>query len=162
MAFEFTKKLQQALSDAIQLAKDYGTQVHPEHIAFVLIDEGSGEPNSGSVPLFASVVQSAGRDPVYLYRITLVLSLTRPRNQMAVNRAIQDLVVKLPTRSPPPDEISFNSAVLKPIREAQSLQMNMRVPYIGQGRLLRTLIKDPSVAAILMDMGKEEGKECRP
>lgn len=51
--------------------------VHPIHLAFVLINEGAGETKSGGsgsftdVPLFVSVIQRAGGDPVrtmlYIY-----------------------------------------------------------------------------------------------
>lgn len=43
--------------------------VHPAHLAFVLINEGSSEAaagpqTGGSAPLFSSVIQRAGGDPV--------------------------------------------------------------------------------------------------
>jgi hypothetical protein len=53
------------------LAKDYANaQVHPAHIGFVLLNEGSGEslpvsPSGGAgASLFSSVIQKAGGDPV--------------------------------------------------------------------------------------------------
>lgn len=43
--------------------------VHPAHIAFVMLNEGSDAipgamPNSGGGSLFSSVIQRAGGDPV--------------------------------------------------------------------------------------------------
>jgi len=47
--FDFTDKTQQSLSDTIQLAKDYANaQVHPAHLAFVLINEGVADGLSNS------------------------------------------------------------------------------------------------------------------
>lgn len=91
---EYTDKTQKTLAEAIQLARDhahaqgmllpflfpaktYNTllvfPVHPVHLAFVLLNEGTSEsepsmpggPTSNASPgLFASVVARAGGDPV--------------------------------------------------------------------------------------------------
>ncbi|KAF8078626.1 P-loop containing nucleoside triphosphate hydrolase protein [Lyophyllum atratum] len=144
--YDFTEKAQQTLSDAIQLAKDYANaQVHPAHIAFVLINEGSGEAIPGgtqhtgsAIPLFVSVIQRAGGDP------------------NAVKRAIQKLIVRLPTQSPPPDEVSLSAPALKVLREAQNIQKTMHDSYIAQDHLLRALVKDPSIAGVLKELGLTE------
>ncbi|RDB28882.1 hypothetical protein Hypma_015526 [Hypsizygus marmoreus] len=143
--FDFTDKTQQSISEAFQLAKDYANaQVHPAHLAFVLINEGAGEAvpggpqQAGGAPLFVSVIQRAGGDPT------------------AVKRAIQKLVVRLPTQSPPPEDTSLSSATLKVLREAQNLQKAMHDSYIAQDHLLRALIKDPSITAVLKELGLTE------
>lgn len=145
--FDFTDKAQQTLSDAIQLARDYAhAQVHPAHLAHVLINEGPSEsiPNvqqrPSVIPLFASVVQRAGGDPV------------------AIRRALLKLIVRLPTQTPPPDDITFSPASLKALREAQNLQKTMHDSYISQDHLLRALVKDPSIATILVELGLNESR----
>jgi ATP-dependent Clp protease ATP-binding subunit ClpB len=70
--FDYTDKAAETIAAAGQLAKDYANaQVHPAHIAFVLLNEGSGDPsvpgglNGGpGTSLFSSVIQKAGGDPV--------------------------------------------------------------------------------------------------
>ncbi|KAG6857559.1 hypothetical protein H0H87_000158 [Tephrocybe sp. NHM501043] len=144
--FDFTDKTQQSLSDAFQLAKDYANaQVYPAHISFVLINEGSGtsvpggiQQSSGPVPLFVSVIQRAGGDPI------------------AVKRGIQKLIVRVPTQSPPPDETSLSTAALKVLREAQNLQKTMHDSYIAQDHLLRALVEDPSISTLLKELGLTE------
>lgn len=138
--FDFTDKTQQSITDAIQLANDYANaQVHPAHLAFVLINQPSHLPSTPSgTPLFASVIQRAGGDST------------------AVKRAIQKLIVRLPTQSPPPDEISLSSACLKTLREAQNLQKTMHDSYIAQDHLLLALLKDSSIAAVLKELGLTE------
>ncbi|KAG6842213.1 hypothetical protein C0991_000183 [Blastosporella zonata] len=144
--FEFTDKTQQSLSDAFQLAKDYANaQVYPAHISFVLINEGSGESipgglqqTSNATPLFVSVIQRAGGDP------------------MAVKRALQKAIVRIPTQSPPPDETSLSATALKVLREAQSLQKNMHDSYIAQDHLLRALVKDSSISTLIKELGLTE------
>jgi ATP-dependent chaperone ClpB len=139
---DFTDKTQQCLAEAIQLAKDYANaQVHPAHLAFVLLNEGPSQspmpggpqPQSGGAPLFASVVSRAGGDPV------------------AVKRGVQKQIVRLPTQSPPPDETSLSSATLKILREAHSLQKTMHDSYIAQDHILLALIQDPSMAIVLKE-----------
>lgn len=76
--------------------------------------------------------------------------------QTAVKRAIQKLIVRLPTQSPPPDETSLSSPALKTLREAQNLQKTMHDSYIAQDHLLRALVKDPSISSILKELGLTE------
>lgn len=129
--FDFTDKTQQTVSDAAQLAKDNNNaQLHPAHLAFVLLNEGTGESGTS---LFASVINKVGGDPT------------------AVKRSVQKLVVRIPVQTPPPDDISFSSAALKVLREAQSLQKTMHDSYIAQDHLLLALFKDPTVATVLKE-----------
>ncbi|KAF9044541.1 hypothetical protein BDZ89DRAFT_1008460 [Hymenopellis radicata] len=140
--FDFTDKTQETLASAIQLAKDYAhAQVHPAHIAFVLLNEGSGDAATGSSSgnsLFSSVISKAGADPAI------------------VKRALQKIIVRLPSQSPPPDETSLSSAALKVLREAQNLQKTMHDSYIAQDHLLLALLKDSSITPILKEAGLTE------
>ena len=68
-----------------------------------------------------------------------------------VKRGLQKLIVRMPSQSPPPDEISFSSAALKVIREAQSLQKTMHDSYIAQDHILLALIKDNSISTVLKE-----------
>ena len=68
--FDFTDKTEETIAAAVQLAKDYAqAQVQPAHIAFALLNDGSGDnPDSlnaaSGKSLFASVIEKAGGDPV--------------------------------------------------------------------------------------------------
>ncbi|KAL5518951.1 hypothetical protein ACEPAH_634 [Sanghuangporus vaninii] len=137
-SFDFTEKAQQSLAAAIQLTKDYANaQVYPAHLAFVILNEGAGEENPKH-SLFASVIQKAGGEP------------------QLVNRALQKQIVRLPTQDPPPDDASLSSALLKVLREAQSIQKNMHDSYIAQDHLLLALIKDPSIQTVLKECSLNE------
>ncbi|KAI0778205.1 P-loop containing nucleoside triphosphate hydrolase protein [Trametes elegans] len=141
-SMNFTDKTQESLAAAIQLAKDYAhAQVHPAHIAFVLLNEGPGEggaPASGSHSLFASVIDKAGGDSV------------------AVRRGLQKLIVRLPAQSPPPEEVSLSTAALKVLREAESLRKTMHDSYIAQDHILAALIKDHTIQPVLKEAGLTE------
>ncbi|KAI8995647.1 P-loop containing nucleoside triphosphate hydrolase protein [Trametes punicea] len=140
-SLNFTDKTQESLAAAIQLAKDYANaQVHPAHIAFVLLNEGQGDgaPSTGSHSLFSSVIEKAGGDPV------------------TIRRGLQKLIVRLPTQSPPPEEITLSSAAMKVLREAESLRKTMHDSYIAQDHILAALIKDPSIQPVLKEAGLTE------
>ncbi|KAG9127120.1 hypothetical protein FRC07_000578 [Ceratobasidium sp. 392] len=131
MNFEFTDKTQLTISAAIQSAKDHANaQVSPVHIANALLNE-AGE--GGGASLFASVISKAGGDVA------------------AVNRAIQKLLVRLPTQDPPPDDTTLSSAALKVLREAQTIQKDMHDSYIAQDHIILALVKDPAIASVLKE-----------
>ncbi|KAJ7706189.1 P-loop containing nucleoside triphosphate hydrolase protein [Mycena rosella] len=141
--FDFTE----SLANAIKCAQDYANaQVHPAHIASVLLNEGAGEipgglgspATGGGTSLFSSVISRAGGDPAL------------------VKRAVQKAIVRLPTQNPPPDEISLSSQSLKVLREAQALQKQMHDSYIAQDHLLLALLKDSTIAAILKEANLTE------
>jgi ATP-dependent Clp protease ATP-binding subunit ClpB len=73
-----------------------------------------------------------------------------------MKRSLQKLIVRLPTQSPPPDDISLSSATSKILREAQSLQKTMHDSYIAQDHLLLALIKDSSLSPLLKEAGINE------
>jgi ATP-dependent Clp protease ATP-binding subunit ClpB len=70
--FDFTDKTEESIAAAVQLAKDYANaQVQPAHIAFVLLNDVSGDQSvpgglsgGSGASLFSSVIQKAGGDPV--------------------------------------------------------------------------------------------------
>ncbi|KAI0321337.1 P-loop containing nucleoside triphosphate hydrolase protein [Amylostereum chailletii] len=135
----FTDKAQQTLQDAVQLAKDYSnSQVHPAHLAFVLLNEGSGENQTSQIPLFASVIQKAGGEPTL------------------VKRSLQKLIVRLPSQSPAPDDVSLSAESHKALREAQSLQKTMHDSFVAQDHILMALIKSPSLAPVLKEASLTE------
>ncbi|KAG1757568.1 P-loop containing nucleoside triphosphate hydrolase protein [Suillus lakei] len=143
MSFDFTDKTQQSISAAIQLAKDYSNaQLHPAHIAAALLNEGDDSPgglsNNGGSSLFSSVIQKAGGDPAI------------------VKRGLQKIIVRIPSQSPPPEEVSLSANALKVLREAQSLQKTMHDSYIAQDHILLALLKDSSISSVIKDVGLTE------
>ncbi|KIJ21757.1 hypothetical protein PAXINDRAFT_64507 [Paxillus involutus ATCC 200175] len=140
-----TDKTQQSIAAAIQLSRDYANpQVQPVHLAFVLLNEGQdgaipgGVQASNSQSLFTSVIQRAGGDPT------------------PVKRGLQKLIVRLPSQSPPPDDVSLSFATTKVLREAQEQQRTMHDSYIAQDHLLLALIKDPSIDSVIKEAGLTE------
>ncbi|KAF8622472.1 hypothetical protein AX15_006988 [Amanita polypyramis BW_CC] len=132
---DLTDRAQQSLADALRLAHDHAnSQLHPLHIAFVLLDH----PPEATPPLLASIVTRAGGDP------------------LALKRALNKLLVRLPSQSPPPDDIAMGAAALKVLRDAQTIQKSMHDSYIAQDHLILALLKDPSISPILKDLSLTE------
>ncbi|KAH8120313.1 P-loop containing nucleoside triphosphate hydrolase protein [Phellopilus nigrolimitatus] len=140
--FDFTDKAQESVAAAIQLAKDYSNaQVYPVHLASVLLNDPAGEADSAKQSknsLFSSVIQRAGGEP------------------QSVNRGLQKSIIRLPTQDPPPDEVSFSSAAIKVLREAQSIKTAIHDAYIAVDTLLLALIKDSTIASILKEASLTE------
>ncbi|KAI6153595.1 P-loop containing nucleoside triphosphate hydrolase protein [Pisolithus tinctorius] len=101
-----TERSQQTIAAAIQLARDHANaQVHPAHIGAALLNEGTGpdgvvQGDQSTTSLFASVIEKAGGDKV------------------TVKRGLQKIIIRLPSQSPPPEEVSFTGMALKVLREA--------------------------------------------
>ncbi|KAF7306920.1 hypothetical protein MIND_00484500 [Mycena indigotica] len=141
MDFQFTDRAQQSVAAAIQVAKDYAqAQVFPVHVAWALLHEGdaSGSSSRPVESLFSSVIARAGGDAT------------------AVKRAVQKAIVRLPTQSPPPEDVSMSSQVLKILREAQSIQKATRDSYIASDTLVLALLRDPGIAEIIKEAGLTE------
>jgi ATP-dependent Clp protease ATP-binding subunit ClpB len=59
-------------------------------------------------------------------------------------------------QSPPSDETTLSSALLKVLKEAQAIQETMHDSFIAQDHLLLALLKDPGVNRILENAGLKE------
>jgi ATP-dependent Clp protease ATP-binding subunit ClpB len=107
----------------------------------VLLNEGPSDAATSTLrgsSLFEAVVEKAGGEPA------------------ALKRAMNKLVVRIPTQDPPPEDIHLSSAALKVLREAQELQKTMHDTYIAQDHILLALIKDPTISAQLKECGVTE------
>ncbi|KAF7320345.1 hypothetical protein MKEN_00819300 [Mycena kentingensis (nom. inval.)] len=135
MDLQFTDKAQRTVAQSIQLAKDFAqAQVFPVHLASALLNEADAPTSNRPVDsLFSSVIGRAGGDATL------------------VKRAVQKAIVRLPSQTPPPEDVSLSSAALKVLREAQSLQKQMHDGYIAQDHILLALLKDTTVTPIIKE-----------
>ncbi|PWN32440.1 P-loop containing nucleoside triphosphate hydrolase protein [Meira miltonrushii] len=158
--FELTDRAQQALSNALQLAKDYAhANLYPVHIALALLTEDSAnlQQQQGSIPggstpsrpgtpatparaagnqsLFRSVLSKAGADSFKL------------------ENSLREALRKIPSQSPAPDEVSLSSAASKLLKKAEDLKTSQHDAYIAQDHLLLALMDDASVKPLLQQAG---------
>lgn len=158
--FDFTDKTQQSITDAIQLANDYANAQGPFFLSLLLTSLKLPLLISTPCPSCFRPYQSALTftfHSIWNSFVRLCHTESRWRFRKFPSRSpIQKLIVRLPTQSPPPDEISLSSACLKTLREAQNLQKTMHDSYIAQDHLLLALLKDSSIAAVLKELGLTE------
>ncbi|TQS36159.1 hypothetical protein Golomagni_03396 [Golovinomyces magnicellulatus] len=141
----FTDRATKALSDAMNIAE---TNAHPQllplHLASSLFDppadvssdSASTSSNKNGTPsqsLFRQVVERAHGDP------------------QAFQRALNKAIVRLPSQTPPPVEISMSPQFTKVLRKSHELQKTQKDSFIAVDHLIIALIEDPMVQQALKD-----------
>lgn len=141
----FTDRGSKALSDAMGIAESYAhPQLLPLHLASSLLDPPPDESKdqqqtvnashgAASQSLFRQVVERAHGDP------------------QAFQRALNRALVRLPSQSPPPDQIAMAPSFTKVLRAAHELQKTQKDSFIAVDHLIIALSEDPTVQAALKD-----------
>jgi ATP-dependent Clp protease ATP-binding subunit ClpA len=141
----FTDRASKALSDAMALAETYShPQLLPLHLALSLLDPPVDESKdqqqtvnashgAASQSLFRQVVERAHGDTQTFHR--------------ALNKAL----VRLPSQSPPPDQIAMAPSFTKVLRAAHELQKTQKDSFIAIDHLIIALSDDASVQTLLKE-----------
>ncbi|CAI9787228.1 unnamed protein product [Fraxinus pennsylvanica] len=128
---KFTHKTNEALASAHELAMSAGhVQFTPLHLAAALISDPLG--------IFRQAIASAGGSD------DAANSMERVINQ-AMNR--------LPSQTPPPDEIPASSSLIKVIRRGQSLQKSLGDTHLAIDQLILGLLVDSQIQDLLKEAG---------
>jgi ATP-dependent Clp protease ATP-binding subunit ClpB len=142
---QFTDKAAKALSDAANLAEQYGhSQIMPLHLAVALYDPPADESKDQqqtmnashshtSAPLFKQVVERAHGDP------------------QLMDRSLKKALVRLPSQDPPPEHITMSPALAKVIRAATDLQKTQKDSYVAMDHLITALAQDPKIQDALRE-----------
>ncbi|WPH03298.1 Heat shock protein hsp98 [Acrodontium crateriforme] len=143
---QFTDRATQALSDAQELAQQYGhSQMLPIHLAVSLIDpppdlsqdqqtnHAHDSHSASSAPLFKQVVERAHGDP------------------QLFDRSLKKALVRLPTQDPPPENISVAPSFSKVLRSANELSKTQKDSFIAVDHLIQCLVQDSSIQTCLRD-----------
>ncbi|TVY49729.1 Heat shock protein hsp98 [Lachnellula cervina] len=135
----FTDRASKALSDAMAVAESYShSQLLPLHLALSLLDPPPDESKdqqvtanashgAASQSLFRQVVERAHGDP------------------QAFQRALQKAIVRLPSQSPPPEQIAMAPSFTKILRSAHELQKTQKDSFIAVDHLIIALCQDPTI-----------------
>ncbi|RKF77698.1 Heat shock protein hsp98 [Golovinomyces cichoracearum] len=141
----FTDRAKKALSDAMNIAE---TNAHPQllplHLASSLFDPpgdlsndsesvSSNKNGTASQSLFRQVVERAHGDA------------------QAFQRALNKAIVRLPSQTPPPVEISMSPQFTKVLRKSHELQKTQKDSFIAVDHLIIALIEDPMVQQALKE-----------
>ncbi|CAN6717681.1 unnamed protein product [Malus baccata var. baccata] len=128
---KFTHKTNETIAGAHVLAMDAGhAQFTPLHLATALVSDPSG--------IFNQAIANAGG------------SVDAPKS---VERVFNKAPKKLPSQSPPPDEILASSSLIKVIRRAQSAQKTRGDTHLAVAQLILGLLEDSKIGDLLKEAG---------
>lgn len=129
----FTEKTNQILVAAQELARESShVQLSPLHVAVALFEDPDG--------LAKSIAQKTGVDP------------------LSLERAFRKLMVRLPSQDPAPDTVSPSSAMMKVLREAQTLQKGNKDSHMAIDHILLALMDDKDIAGATKEFGLTKSK----
>eukprot|EP01114_Cavostelium_apophysatum_P006780 TRINITY_DN1824_c0_g1_i1.p1 TRINITY_DN1824_c0_g1~~TRINITY_DN1824_c0_g1_i1.p1 ORF type:complete len:901 (-),score=333.30 TRINITY_DN1824_c0_g1_i1:124-2826(-) len=128
----FTDKTNQILSAAQELAREHQhVQLTPIHVAVAIFSDEDG--------LGKSILSKCGVDV------------------QTVDRALRKSMVRMASQDPAPDP-SPSQSLLKVLRDAQTLQKNMKDSHMSVDHLLVSLMDDPTVSGIMKELGIPKSK----
>ncbi|KAL0355348.1 UNVERIFIED_CONTAM: Chaperone protein ClpB1 [Sesamum radiatum] len=133
---KFTHKTNEALAAAHELAMSAGhAQFTPLHFAAALISDPNG--------IFRQAVANAGGGD---------------ESANSFERVIKQAMKKLPSQTPPPDEIPASTSLIKVIRRAQALQKSRGDTHLAVDQLILGLLEDSQIQDLLKEAGVTTSK----
>ncbi|KAK7304682.1 hypothetical protein VNO77_42568 [Canavalia gladiata] len=131
----FTHKTNEALAGAHELATNNGhVQFTPLHLAASLISDKSGI-------FFQAISNAAGEE-----------------SARAVDRVFHQALEKLPSRSPPPDQVPASTTLMKAIRRSQASQKTRGDTHLAVDQLILGLLEDSQIGELLEEAGVPTSK----
>nr|6D00_1 Chain 1, Calcarisporiella thermophila Hsp104 [Calcarisporiella thermophila]6D00_2 Chain 2, Calcarisporiella thermophila Hsp104 [Calcarisporiella thermophila]6D00_3 Chain 3, Calcarisporiella thermophila Hsp104 [Calcarisporiella thermophila]6D00_4 Chain 4, Calcarisporiella thermophila Hsp104 [Calcarisporiella thermophila]6D00_5 Chain 5, Calcarisporiella thermophila Hsp104 [Calcarisporiella thermophila]6D00_6 Chain 6, Calcarisporiella thermophila Hsp104 [Calcarisporiella thermophila] len=127
-SMQFTDKATETLNAAAKYAAENShVQLHPSHVAVVMLDEENS--------LFRSILEKAGGDVV------------------SIERGFKKIMVRQPSQDPPPTEMGHSPELAKLLHYAHEHMKKQRDLYIAQDHLILALADLPSMAQVLKEGG---------
>jgi ATP-dependent Clp protease ATP-binding subunit ClpB len=124
----FTEKTAELVTKAQDLARDFGhATITPTHFLGALFEDESS--------LFKSLISKSGADPVN------------------VERKVKSHLVKLPSQSPPPDDVSFSGASVKVLRNADDVRKKQKDSHVAIDHVILALLDDREASTTLTEAG---------
>lgn len=128
---KFTHKTNESLAGAHEMAMNAGhAQFTPLHLAVALMSDPNG--------IFRQAVINAGGGD---------------EAANSVERVYNQAMKKLPSQTPPPDEIPASTSLIKAIRRAQSAQKSRGDTHLAVDQLLLGLLEDSQIGDLLKEAG---------
>ncbi|KAI8606292.1 hypothetical protein EDD21DRAFT_361337 [Dissophora ornata] len=120
--FQFTEKTEKTIAQAQELTREFShSQITPMHIATAMFDESEEGPGSS---LLKSIINKAGGIPE------------------EIERSFKKLLVRLPTQTPAPIEVSFSPQTGQLLRKAQEHQKKQKDSYISIDHVMLAFMDD--------------------
>ncbi|RVW58476.1 Chaperone protein ClpB1 [Vitis vinifera] len=128
---KFTHKTNETLAGAHELAMNSGhAQLTPLHVAVALITDPNGI-------LRQAIIGAGGNEEA----------------ANSVERVFNKALKKLPSQSPPPDEIPVSTTLIKVVRRAQSSQKSRGDTHLAVDQLILGLLEDSQIGDLLKEAG---------
>nr|GLL18490.1 chaperone protein ClpB1 [Ipomoea trifida] len=128
---KFTHKTNEALVGAHELAMNAGhAQIIPLHVAVFLLSDHNGI-------FWQAIVNASGGD----------------EGAKSVERVFNQALKKLPSQTPPPDEVPAGTSLIKAIRRAQGLQKSRKDTHLAVDQLILGLLEDSQIGDLLKEAG---------
>ncbi|PRQ16313.1 putative ClpA/B family, P-loop containing nucleoside triphosphate hydrolase [Rosa chinensis] len=128
---KFTHKTNESLDGAHELASDAG-HVHftPLHLATALVS-----------------------DPAGIFRQAIANASGSEEGPKSVERVFNQALKKVPSQSPPPDQVPASTTLIKAIRRAQSAQKDRGDTHLAVDQLILGLLEDSQIGDLLKEAG---------
>nr|KJB08330.1 hypothetical protein B456_001G077600 [Gossypium raimondii] len=132
---KFTHKTNEALAASHELAMSNGhAQFTPLHLAVSLISDPTG--------IFPQSISNAGGENA----------------AQSAERIFNQALKKLPSQSPPPDEIPASTSLIKVLRRAQAAQKARGDTHLAVDQLILGLLEDSQIADLIKEAGVAPAK----
>ncbi|KAJ4871631.1 Chaperone protein ClpB1 [Raphanus sativus] len=129
---KFTHKTNETIAAAHELAVNSGhAQITPLHLAGALISDPAG--------IFPQAISAAAGGGVTAAQ--------------SAERVISQALKKLPSQSPPPDDVPASSSLVKVIRRAQSAQKSRGDTHLAVDQIIIGLLEDSQIRDLLSEVG---------
>ncbi|KAI9293440.1 hypothetical protein K502DRAFT_318294 [Neoconidiobolus thromboides FSU 785] len=124
----FTDKTIKVINSSIDLAKEFGnSQITPVHLCSSLFDNEDG--------FLKNVINKAGGDAANC------------------ERGIKKLLVKLPSQTPAPTDVSLASSMQKLLQEATQLSKKMKDSFVAVDHLILAMLEEKDILQAFKDGG---------
>lgn len=124
----FTEATRTAIADAHESARQLShIQITPVHLGAALFSDQAG--------LAKRIVEKTGADG------------------QKISRALNRLMVRMPSQSPAPSDIAPNRAFIQVLNDARNIQKDQDDSYLAIDHLLLALVKDKDIAGALQEGG---------
>ncbi|CAI8610124.1 unnamed protein product [Vicia faba] len=127
---KFTHKTSEALAAAHELASTSGhAQITPLHLASILVSDRTG--------IFFQAISNVGGE----------------ESARAVERVIKQELDKLPSQSPPPEQVPGSTSFIKVIRTAQDAQKSLGDTNLAVDQLILGILEDSQIGDLFKEAG---------
>jgi ATP-dependent Clp protease ATP-binding subunit ClpB len=73
-----------------------------------------------------------------------------------LERLVKSAVIKLPSQSPPPEELSLHAKTMAVINQADKLRQSQKDSHLSVDHIISALVEDSDISKILKEAGADK------